>query len=139
MKQTNLYYFPFSIQIYKKKKEVSLKILCCHNDTWFHLNISFLKPWANQCIFLIEMFVLSFVNVLCIYCILCLQVGSPKGSELAWQTCILYSYIVLLLFVNETIYLYGNLPFFKIHVNCFMARDDSPGAILSFETFPFFN
>ena len=27
--------------------------------------------------------------------------------------------------VNETIYLYGNLPFFKIHVNHFMAWDDS--------------
>ena len=25
-------------------------------------------------------------------------------------------------------YLLGNLPFFKIHVNCFMARDDSPCA-----------
>ena len=51
-------------------------------------------------------------------------------------------------------YLYGNLPFFKIHVNRFMAQDDSPGAKvismhvvgdgpgairLSFETFPFFN
>ena len=22
-------------------------------------------------------------------------------------------------------YLFGNLPFFKIHVNCFMAQDDS--------------
>ena len=25
-------------------------------------------------------------------------------------------------------YLLGNLPFFKIHVNRFMAQDDSPGA-----------
>ena len=25
-------------------------------------------------------------------------------------------------------YLLGNLPFFKIHVNCFMAQDDSPCA-----------
>ena len=40
----------------------------------------------------------------------------------------LYSYIVLLIYVNETIYLLGNPPFFKIHVNHFMARDDSPGA-----------
>ena len=40
----------------------------------------------------------------------------------------LYSYIVLLICVNETIYLCGNLPFFKIHVNCLMAQDDSPGA-----------
>ena len=36
----------------------------------------------------------------------------------------LYSYIVLLIYVNETIYSYGNLPFFKIHVYPFMA----PGA-----------
>ena len=40
----------------------------------------------------------------------------------------LYSYTVLLIYVNETIYLYGNLPFFKIHVYRFMAWDDSPGA-----------
>ena len=33
-----------------------------------------------------------------------------------------YSYIVLLIYVNETIYLLRNLPFFKIHVNRFMAR-----------------
>ena len=39
-----------------------------------------------------------------------------------------YSYIVLLIYVNETIYLLGNLPFYKIHVNRFMAWDDSPGA-----------
>ena len=66
----------------------------------------------------------------------------------------LYSYIALLIYVNETIYLLRNLPFFKIHVNHFMARDDSPGAkvismhvvgegpgatLLSFETFPFSN
>ena len=39
-----------------------------------------------------------------------------------------YSYLVLLTYVNETIYLPGNLPFFKIHVNHFMAQDDSPAA-----------
>ena len=32
---------------------------------------------------------------------------------------------VLLSYVNETMYLLGNLSFFKIPVNCFMARDDS--------------
>ena len=41
-----------------------------------------------------------------------------------------YSYIVLLIYVNKTIYLYSNLTFFKIHVYHFMAWDDSPGAIL---------
>ena len=54
--------------------------------------------------------------------------GSDLGSELTWQTSMLYSYIVLLIYVNETIYLYGNLPFFKIHVYPFMVWDDSPGA-----------
>ena len=56
------------------------------------------------------------------YCVFTLD------SEPTWQTSILY--IVLLIYVNETIYLYGNLPFFKIHANRFMAQDDSPGAIL---------
>ena len=74
------------------------------------------------------MLVLSYVNVKCIYPRLCFQVGSPKGSEPTWQTSMLYSYIVLLICVSETIYLYGNLPFFKIHVNHFMAPDDSVGA-----------
>ena len=40
----------------------------------------------------------------------------------------LYSYIVLLIYVNETVSVYDNLPYFKIHVNRFMAWDDSPGA-----------
>ena len=51
---------------------------------------------------------------------------SIQPNELTWQTSTLY--IVLLIYVDETIYLYGNLPFFKIHVSRFMARDDSPGA-----------
>ena len=50
----------------------------------------------------------------------------PKGSEPTWQTSMLY--IVFLIDVNKTIYWFGNLPFFKIHVNRFMAQDDSPGA-----------
>ena len=51
-----------------------------------------------------------------------------KGSELTSQTSMLYSYTVLLICVNETVYLFGNLPFFKIHVHHFVAGDDSPGA-----------
>ena len=76
---------------------------CCHENTWFHQNLTVLKPWA---VFLMEMFFLSYVN--------------------------------------ETMYLLWNLPFFKmvppkanffffsnfgliiaqqtsIHINCFMA------------------
>ena len=51
-------------------------MLCCHNDTWFHLKLTILKPRDNQCLFLMEMFVLSYANVLCIYPKLCLQFGS---------------------------------------------------------------
>ena len=65
-----------------------------------------------------------------------------------------HSYIVLLIYVNETVYLLGNLPLFKIHVSGFMPGEDSPGAdVISkymlwvrglvpfskFETFPFSN
>ena len=35
---------------------------------------------------------------------------------------------VLLIYVNETMYFLGHLPFFKIQVNRFMAQDDSPCA-----------
>ena len=58
-----------------------------------------------------EMFVLSYVNVLCIYPRLYLQVPLPKDSEPTCQTSIFYSYIVLLTYVNETMHLLGNLPF----------------------------
>ena len=34
--------------------------------------------------------------------------------------------MALLIYANETIYLLGNLPFFKIHVNGFLVQDDSP-------------
>ena len=56
------------------------------------------------------------------------QVSSPIDSEPTWQTSRFYSYIVLLIYVNETTYLLGNMLFFKIHVKRFMAQDDSPGA-----------
>ena len=48
----------------------------------------------------------------------------------AQQTSMFYLYIVLLIYVNEATCLFGNLPFFKIHVDHFMvdSRDDSPGA-----------
>ena len=71
-----------------------------------------------------EMFFLSYVKELCIYPRLCLS-PSQLGAQ---QTSMFYSYIVLLIYVNETIYLLGNLPFFKIHVNHFMAQDSSPCA-----------
>ena len=39
----------------------------CHNDTLFHLKLTILKPRDKQCLFLMEMFVLSYANVLFIY------------------------------------------------------------------------
>ena len=54
----------------------SLKILCCRDDTCFRLNLTFLIPWTNQCVFLMEIFFLSYVN--------------------------------------QTMYLLWNLPFFKV-------------------------
>ena len=77
--------------------------------------------------FSMEIFVLSYVNNLCIYS----RVSSSQldsESIRAQQTSMFYSYIVLLIYVNETIYLLENLPFFKIQVNHFMAWDDSPDA-----------
>ena len=51
----------------------------------------------------------------------------PNGSEPTWQTSVLYSDIVPLIYVNETICIVF-CPFYKIQVNRFMAQDDSSGA-----------
>ena len=51
----------------------------------------------------------------------------PNGSEPTWQTSMLYSDIVPLIYVNKTICMVI-FPFYKIQVNCFMAQDESPGA-----------
>ena len=84
--------FSFSIQIQK----VSLKILCCHNDTWFHLKLTILKPRDNQCLFLMEMFYAFTPNSVS-------KSVSPLCPEPTWQTSMLYSDIVTLIYVNETI------------------------------------
>ena len=55
-----------------------------------------------------------------------LQVRSPKSQNVLDKPVCFTHGNVLLSYVNETIYLLGNLPFFKIHVNHFMAQDDSP-------------
>ena len=83
-----------------------------------------------------------------------LQVRSPKSQNVLDKPVCFTHGNVLLSYVNETIYLLGNLPFFKIHVNHFMAQDDSPCAnviskcmlwvrdlvpLSEFETFPFSN
>ena len=73
------------------------------------------------------LFVLSYANVLCTYLKLCLQVGSAK-----WLRTYLTNQYVILRYCSPNLckrnYLYGNLPFYKIQVNRFMARDESSGA-----------
>ena len=99
---------------------------------------------------MMEMFVLSYVNVLCIYAKLCLQVGlvPSNGSEPTWQTSMLYSDIVPLIYVNESIYMVicpstrfksmillpGMTHWCQDYPKiCLM--DEGPGAILNFKTF----
>ena len=107
-------------------RSFSLKILCCHDNTLFYLNLTFLKPWANQCVFLMEMFFVSYVKET-MY--LPQNLGffksvPPKTQTLNQQwlnkPVLLTHGNVLLSYVNETMHLLGNLPFFKIHVNCFI-------------------
>ena len=81
-----------------------------------------------------EMFVLSYANVLRFYPKLCLQVGSAS-----WPKTYLTNQYVILRYCSPNLckwnYLYGGLPFFKIQVNYFMAQDKPFGAILNFKTF----
>ena len=74
-----------------------------------------------------EMFVLSYVNVLCIYPKLCLQEGSAESL----RTYLTNQYVILRHCssnLRKWNYLYGNLPFYKIQVNHFTAQDESSGA-----------
>ena len=75
------------------------------------------------------MFVLSDVNILWISARFWLQVGSPSRLRSDFeQNSMFSSYLVLLIYVKEMLYLPGILPFFKIHVNQCLAPDDSPAA-----------
>ena len=73
-----------------------------------------------------EMFVLSYANVLYIYPKLC-QFGSAF-----WLRTYLTNQYVILRYCSSNLckwkYLYGDLPFFKIQVNHFMAQDEPFGA-----------
>ena len=74
-----------------------------------------------------EMFLLGYANVLCIYPKLCLQVGSAF-----WLRTYLINQYVILPYCSSNLckgqYLYGALPFFKIQANPFMAQDEPFGA-----------
>ena len=107
-------FFP---SLYRFKRRFLLKFcvaIMTPGFTW-----TLLKPWANQRVFLKEMFFLSHVNELCIYPRFCLY---SRWSTLRLRTGKGYSYIVLPIYVNETTYLLGNLSFFKIHVNVLRPR-----------------
>ena len=73
------------------------------------------------------MFILSYANVLCIYPKLCLQVSSAS-----WLRTYLTNQYVILRYCSSNLCkwncLYGDLPFFKIQVNHFMAQDEPFGA-----------
>ena len=101
-------------------------ILCRHDSTWFHLNFFSNLELTNA--FLMEMLFLSYVNELCIYPRLSVfRLAPPKAQNqkcLNKPVCFTHT-MVLLVCVNKTMYLLGNLPFFKIHFSCFMAQDDS--------------
>ena len=70
-----------------------------------------------------EMFILSYANVLYIYPRLCLQVPSTS-----WLRTYLTNQYVIFRYCSPNLrkrnYLYGDLPFFKIQVNHFMAQDE---------------
>ena len=74
-----------------------------------------------------EIFILSYANVLYIYPKLCLQVGSAFWL----RTYLTDQYVILRYFSSNLCkwnYLYGDLPFFEIQVNHFMAQDEPFGA-----------
>ena len=70
-----------------------------------------------------EMFFLNYVNKLCVYPRLFLQVGLLKTQN-RLDKLVCFTHANVLSYVNETMYLLGNLPFFIIHVNHFTAWDD---------------
>ena len=87
--------------------------------------------------FLMEVFFLSYVNELHIYLSLCLSSSwfclrlrtDFTNQYVLFNKPVCFTHVnVLLHYINETMYLLENLPFFKIHVNRFMVRDDSPPA-----------
>ena len=84
------------------------------DDTWCRLNLTFLKPWANQCVFLMEMFFLSY------------------ASEIMY---LLWDFTFFKLVLPETNFCLkpwadnGSTDHF--HVSCFMVGDDTSCAIIS--------
>ena len=120
--ETNVIFFP---SLYKFKRRFLLKFCVAIMTPGFTWTI--LIPRDNQCLFLVEMFVLSYANILCSYPKLCLQVGSTS-----WLRTYLTNQYVILRYCSSNLCkwncFYGDLPFFKIQVNHFMAQDEPFGA-----------
>ena len=118
----------FFSSLYKFKRRFLLKYCVA---IWHlvspEVNYSQTLRFSNQCIFLMKMFVLSYANVLCIYPKLCLQVCSTS-----WLRTYLKIQYVIFRYCYPNLckqnYLYGDLPFFKIQANPFMAQDEPFGA-----------
>ena len=72
-----LIFFPPSL--YKIKRRFLLKFRVAMTTPGS--TRTFLKPWAKQCVFLMDMFYLSYVNELCIYPRLCLSSVVATGLE----------------------------------------------------------
>ena len=85
-------FFP---SLYKFRRRFLLK-LCCHNDTWFHLKLTnafFLWKCLSSAMLMYYAFTPNSV----------IKSVLPLGSEPTWKTSMLYSNIVPLIYVNETI------------------------------------
>ena len=75
-----------------------------------------------------EMLALSYANELCFTINSVFKLVLPKTQNRLEKPVCFTHVNVLLHYINETMYLLENLPFFKIHVNRFITRDDSPCA-----------
>ena len=88
--------------------KVSLEIRCCHDVTCFHLSLPFLKPGASQCIFLMEIFFLSYIN---------------ETMHMLWNL----PFFKMVPPKTKSFFLFSNLGLIiaqqiSFHINCFMAR-----------------
>ena len=142
-----LHFFP---SLHKFKKRFLLKscvAMTTPGSTW-----TFLKPWANQHVFLMEMFALSYTNELCIY-----LDSAFKSFCQRLRTDLTNQYVLLMQMFSQAmlmrLYLLGNLSsrFMSIilwpqttHLVPMLPQNACCGwgawcQSLSFETFPFSN
>ena len=106
----------------------SLKIMCCHDDTCFLLNLVFLKPWANQRVFFYgNVFSSAMLMKLCICFGICL---SSKWFHLKLPF-FLFSNLGLIIVQQASIHILwwgmtSRHPISKMHI-----VGEEPGASLS--------